>query len=47
MERIIKGAEGLKQVQGRSLIFHPGFYLKDSKEETFKTILENLKNYPI
>ncbi|MHB9944867.1 AP endonuclease [Clostridium botulinum] len=45
-ERIIKGAEGLKQVQGRSLIFHPGFYLKDSKEETFKTILENLKKLP-
>jgi len=46
LERIIKGAEGLKKVQGRSLIFHPGFYLKDSKEETFKTILENLKKLP-
>jgi deoxyribonuclease-4 len=46
IERIIKGAEGLKKVQGRSLIFHPGFYLKDSKEETFKTILENLKKLP-
>lgn len=46
LERIIKGAEGLKKVQGKSLIFHPGFYLKDSKEETFKTILENLKKLP-
>ncbi len=46
IERMIKGAEGLKKVQGRSLIFHPGFYLKDSKEETFTTILENLKKLP-
>lgn len=46
LERIIKGAEGLKKVEGKSLIFHPGFYLKDSKEETFHTILENLKKLP-
>ncbi|GAA0115815.1 TIM barrel protein [Clostridium senegalense] len=46
IERIIKGAEGLKKVNGRSLIFHPGFYLKDSKEETFETIKENLLKLP-
>ncbi len=46
IERIIKGAEGLLKVGGRSLIFHPGFYLKDSKEETLETIEENLKKLP-
>ncbi len=46
MERIIKGVEGLLKVGGRSLIFHPGFYLKDSKEETLATIEENLKKLP-
>lgn len=46
LERIIKGAEALKKVNGRSLIFHPGFYLKDSKEETLNTIKENLKKLP-
>lgn len=45
-ERIIKGAEGLLKVQGRSLIFHPGFYLKSTKEDTLKTIIENLKDLP-
>ncbi|HEY5561355.1 MAG TPA: TIM barrel protein [Clostridiaceae bacterium] len=42
LERIIKAAEGLSKVKGRSLIFHPGFYLKDSKEETYNTIKGNL-----
>lgn len=42
MERITRAAEGLVKVKGRSLIFHPGFYLKDSKEETYNTIKENL-----
>ncbi|WP_125152099.1 TIM barrel protein [Clostridium rectalis] len=46
MERIIKGAEGLKKVNGKSLVFHPGFYLKDSKGETFNTIKENLLKLP-
>lgn len=46
IERIIKGAEGLKKVNGRSLIFHAGFYLKDSKEETLSTIEENLRKLP-
>ena len=46
LERIEKGSEGLLKVQGRSLIFHPGFYLKDSKEETYNTIKENLLRLP-
>ncbi|KYH34772.1 endonuclease 4 [Clostridium tepidiprofundi DSM 19306] len=46
LERIIKGAEALKKVEGKSLVFHPGFYLKDSKEETYNTIKENLLKLP-
>ena len=46
MERITKAVEGLLKVKGRSLIFHPGFYLKDSKEETYNTIKENLLKLP-
>lgn len=46
LERIIKGAHGLKKVEGKSLIFHPGYYLKDSKEETFETIKNNLLKLP-
>jgi deoxyribonuclease IV len=46
MERIIKGGQALKRVEGRSLVFHPGFYLSDSKEEAFNTIKENLIKLP-
>ncbi len=46
IERILKGACALKKVQGKSLIFHPGFYLKNSKEEAYKNILSNLKKLP-
>ena len=46
IERIIKAMEGLSKVMGKSLIFHPGFYLKDSKEEAYKTIKENLLKLP-
>ncbi|MBK1809482.1 TIM barrel protein [Clostridium sp. YIM B02505] len=46
VERIIKAAEGLEKVSGRSLVFHPGFYLKDSKDETYRTIKENLLKLP-
>lgn len=46
LERIVKGADGLLKVGGRSLIFHAGYYLKDSKEETFNTIKENLLKLP-
>lgn len=46
LERIIKAMEGLSKVKGRSLVFHPGFYLKDSKKETYNTIKENLLKLP-
>lgn len=46
VERIIAARDGLSKVKGRSLIFHPGFYLKDSKEETYNTIKENLLRLP-
>jgi deoxyribonuclease-4 len=45
-ERIIKGALALEKVKGKSLVFHPGFYLKDSKEETFNTIKKELSELP-
>jgi deoxyribonuclease IV len=46
LERIIKGGEALKKVQGRSLVFHPGYYLKSSKEDTFSNIKESLLKLP-
>jgi len=46
MERIVKGATALNKVAGRSLIFHAGYYLNASREETYKTILDNLKELP-
>ncbi|AWZ48136.1 AP endonuclease [Clostridiaceae bacterium 14S0207] len=46
LERILKGVQGLEKVEGRSLVFHPGFYLKDSKEETYNTIRDNLLRLP-
>lgn len=46
LERIIKGAKALKSVGGRSLVFHPGYYLSDSSEEAFESIKENLKTLP-
>lgn len=42
-ERIHKGARALASVGGRSLVFHAGFYLKSSKEETLQNIMEELK----
>ena len=46
IKRILDGVEALSKVQGRSLIFHPGFYLKDSKEMTYETIRKNLSRMP-
>lgn len=45
-ERILKGATALSLVGGKSLIFHPGFYLKSSKEETFAQIKKELLTLP-
>ena len=46
MERIINAMEGLSKVKGKSLIFHPGYYLKDSKDKTYDTIKNNLLKLP-
>lgn len=46
IERIKKAADGLSIVKGRSIIFHPGYYLKDSKEEAYNTVKENLIKLP-
>lgn len=46
IERIKNAMEGLAKVKGRSLIFHPGFYLQDTKEETYQTIKSNLQKLP-
>lgn len=46
IQRILDGAEALSKVQGRSLIFHPGYYLNDGKEKTYKTIKKNLSMLP-
>lgn len=46
MERIIKGAHALDMVNGRSLVFHAGYYLSDSPEETYNTIRDNLLRLP-
>ena len=46
MERIINAMEGLAKVKGKSLIFHPGYYLKDSKVKAYATIKANLMKLP-
>lgn len=46
IKRITNAMEGLAVVEGKSLVFHPGFYLKDSKEEAYNTIKENLLKLP-
>jgi deoxyribonuclease-4 len=46
LERITKGAYALSKVGGRSLVFHPGFYMKASPEATYRTILDNLRKLP-
>jgi deoxyribonuclease-4 len=46
LARIIKGAQALQSVGGRSLVFHPGFYLNDSPAVAYATIKENLLKLP-
>ena len=46
LERITLGAEALKSVGGRSLIFHPGFYLKATKEDALEEVKRNLMKLP-
>jgi deoxyribonuclease IV len=46
IERIRLAAEALASIRGKSLVFHPGYYLKDSKEHAYRTIKENLSRLP-
>jgi len=46
LKRIVDAAEALAKVEGRSLIFHAGFYLGNSKEQTYETIKQNLLKLP-
>lgn len=43
-ERIENGAKALKSVGGRSLVFHPGYYLDSTNEEAFNNIKEELQS---
>ena len=47
LERILKAVEGLSKVGGRSLVFHPGFYMRDFKEDAYYTIRDNLLRLPL
>ncbi len=47
LERIIKGAEALSLVNGRSLVFHPGFYLGMDPDKTYNEIKRNLELLPL
>jgi deoxyribonuclease IV len=46
IKRIIDGATALSKVGGRSLVIHPGFYLKDSKEKAYDNIRSHLAKLP-
>ncbi|WP_426349409.1 TIM barrel protein [Alloiococcus sp. CFN-8] len=46
LERIINGAKALLKVNGNNIVFHPGYYLGDSKEKTYDTIKHNLEKLP-
>ena len=46
LERIINGAKALLKVNGNNLVFHPGYYLGDSKEDTYEAIKNNLSKLP-
>lgn len=45
-ERILKGATALKSVGGRSLVFHAGYYLDNTREETLSSIIRELHTLP-
>ncbi len=46
INRIINGAEGLAKAEGRSLVFHPGYYGNASKETAYSVIKSNLSKLP-
>lgn len=43
IQRILNSAGIANLCGGYSVCFHPGFYMKDTKEKTFETIKENIK----
>lgn len=45
-ERILKGADALALVGGRSLVFHPAFYLKNTPAEAFENVKTQLLKLP-
>lgn len=46
LARLQAGAEALRKVGGRSLVFHAGFYLESSREEAYAAIRDNLRKLP-
>ncbi|WP_300157193.1 TIM barrel protein [Solidesulfovibrio sp.] len=44
--RIVKAAEALRGVGGRSVVFHPGFYLGRSESDAYAAIRDNLRLLP-
>lgn len=46
LARIVKAAEALALVEGRSLVFHPGFYVGRSPESAMRQIRDNLRKLP-
>jgi deoxyribonuclease-4 len=46
IQRLKAAILGLEKVRGRSLVFHPGFYLNKSKTESYNTIKQNLLKLP-
>ena len=46
LARIRQAAEALSLVHGKNLIFHPGFYLRRSKEQTYAAIKAGLERLP-
>jgi deoxyribonuclease IV len=46
LERIRLGAEALLKIKGASLVFHPGFYLKKSKQESYLAVKSSLARLP-
>jgi deoxyribonuclease-4 len=46
LKRIVRAREALINVGGRSLVFHPGYYLKSTKEDALRTIQSNLLKLP-
>ncbi|VVB53959.1 endonuclease 4 [uncultured archaeon] len=44
IQRILLSARRLDQCGGGSVVFHPGFYLKDTPQKTYENIRNTLKN---